>query len=78
PDSAKKQSLLKFDAILGLGIREVKPLNIPPAVTELITKREEARQAKEWAKADEFRGLIKSHGFTVDDTDLGPVVKPVR
>ncbi|MBI5466526.1 MAG: cysteine--tRNA ligase, partial [Candidatus Kerfeldbacteria bacterium] len=46
PDSAKKQSLLKFDAILGLGIREVKPLNIPPAVTELITKREEARQAK--------------------------------
>jgi cysteinyl-tRNA synthetase len=77
-EGVKKHSLLKFDQVLGLGLKDIQPLSIPPAVMEMVNKREQARQAKDWAQADEFRSAIKDHGFTVDDTELGPVVKPIR
>lgn len=78
PDSAKKQSLLKFDEVLGLGLKDVPPLTIPEAVLGLQADREAARAAKDWARADALRQEIATHGFTVDDTEFGSVIKRVR
>ena len=78
PDSAKKQSLLKMDEVLGLGLKGVPPLIVPPEVEALVSERERVRQAKDFAKADDIRTRVKELGFTVDDTDLGPVVKKLR
>jgi len=47
-------------------------------VQALVDERERVRTAKDFAKADDIRGRIKELGFTVDDTDLGPVVKKLR
>jgi len=47
-------------------------------VEALVTEREHIRQTKDFAKADDIRTRIKELGFTVDDTDLGPVVKKLR
>jgi cysteinyl-tRNA synthetase len=77
-DSAKKQSLLKFDTVLGLGLKDIKPLVIPPEVQALVDRRETARASKDWTLADELRAEIKSHNFIVDDSDTGAIVKRLR
>ncbi len=78
PDSAKKQSLLKMDEVLGLGLKNVPKLTIPPEVQALVEDRKRVRLARDYAKADDIRNRLKELGFTVDDTDLGPVVKKLR
>ncbi|MFP6808687.1 MAG: cysteine--tRNA ligase [Pseudomonadales bacterium] len=74
PDSAKKATLLIFDEILGLDIANWQPslIEVPQHVIELANQREQARQDKDWAKADELRGLIAEEGFSVEDTADGP------
>jgi len=74
-DSAKKQSLLKMDEILGLGLKDIKPIKVPKKVTDLVAEREQARANKDWAKSDAIRETVKSFGFMVDDTDIGPIIK---
>ncbi len=77
PDTAKKQSLLKFDEILGLGLKQVKPLTVPTEVQHLVAEREQARAQKNWVQADRLRQTIAEHGFALDDTELGPITKPL-
>lgn len=74
-DSTKKQTLLKFDEILGLGLKDIESLVIPPQITNLVKEREQARQDKDWNKADSLRQQILEQGFTVDDTELDSVIK---
>lgn len=77
PLSAKRASLLKFDRVLGLGFDGVNetPPAIPREVQLLINQREEARQLKDFVKADELRKRIETAGFRVKDTAGGPWVK---
>jgi len=42
-------------------------------VQGLLTEREEARAAKDWARADRIRDQIKAAGISVEDTPSGPV-----
>jgi cysteinyl-tRNA synthetase len=74
-DAAKKSSLLNMDGVLGLGLKDIPPLVVPAEVQTLIEERERVRQDKDFAKADDIRQRIKELGFTVDDTELGPVAK---
>jgi cysteinyl-tRNA synthetase len=74
-DAVKKQTLFKFDEILGLGLKNIKPLAVPKEITNLVKEREQARQEKNWGKADSLRQQILEQGFAVDDTEFGPVVK---
>ena len=71
--AAKKQALLKFDRVLGLGLAQpkVKKQSIPAEVTRLAEQRRQLRAAKEWAKADDLRQEIERRGFTVEDTAAG-------
>lgn len=73
PSAGKAQSLLKFDAVLGLGLDTyvAKPLEIPDNVRELVLKREDARMQKDWETADRLRKEIDAAGYEVEDTSDG-------
>jgi len=72
PASAKRKSLLEMDAVLGLRLDKVKETRLPSKAQKLIEKREEARKAGDFDKADEIRQQLKKMGIEVEDTPAGP------
>jgi cysteinyl-tRNA synthetase len=64
--------LVEFDAILGLGLRDRKPILIPVAIQRLADKREKARKSKFWLEADRLRMELEKKGWQVNDTPEGP------
>ncbi len=78
PASAKAESILKMDEVLGLGLAEHvgKPINIPGDVKTLAEERLIARQSKDWKKSDELREAIKEKGWIVEDTKEGYELSP--
>ncbi|MBR3246731.1 cysteine--tRNA ligase [Candidatus Saccharibacteria bacterium] len=62
----------KVDELFGLRLIEDSP-KATDDILELITKRDEARKAKDYAKSDEIRDELAKRGFTVKDTPEGPV-----
>lgn len=77
PTSAKSESLLKFDKILGLKLDEYlgKPLEIPRQVQELVSRREELRKEGKWQEADELRKEIEGKGYLLEDTPQESKIK---
>jgi len=74
-DSKKRLKLLEhFDSVLGIGIKEMKPVDftIPKEVTKLLQARERFRKNKMWAEADVVRNRIKDKGYIVLDKEKGP------
>lgn len=78
--SEKKATILDFDKVLGLNLREISTISnspllkkreIPLEITVLAEARLAARLSKDFAKADALRSEIESRGFTVKDTDKG-------
>jgi len=69
----KLATAYRFDQVLGLSIRdhEIETVSLTPQVQELLEKRKEARNNKEWDLSDSLRDEIQSHGFDVLDTDSG-------
>jgi cysteinyl-tRNA synthetase len=74
-DDAKKILILwkKITSVFGLTLSG--QAEIPEEIKELMKKREQARAGKDFKKSDELRALIEKHGFVVEDTANGPVVK---
>jgi cysteinyl-tRNA synthetase len=72
-DGTKGASLLKFDAVLGLGLSEIidQIEEIPVEVKSLMAARDQARQAKDWPAADDLRQQIYELGWEIDDTVTG-------
>ncbi len=75
PNSAKKQTILKFDEVLGLGLKKAKKIKIPKEVDALAKEREGARMKKDWKKSDELRSQLQKLGYSVEDTMDGPKIK---
>ncbi len=76
-DLADKQiTILDFDRVLGLNLRNYRPPVIPREIVDLANQREKARDNKDWAKSDELRQEIESKGYQVLDTDSGYTLKP--
>ena len=69
--------LLKFDEVLGLDLKNYKKQDdkLPDEIVELVSKRDEARNSKDWAESDRIRDLLISKGYKVQDTKEGTVVK---
>jgi cysteinyl-tRNA synthetase len=67
----KLQTIAKMDEVLGLNLLKKEEIKIPKNIQELVDKREQARKAKDWKKADEIRNKINSLGYLVEDTDKG-------
>jgi cysteinyl-tRNA synthetase len=60
-----------FDGVLGvIGEAEMKEA-LPKEAEELIKKREEARKARDWARADALRLRLREMGVVVEDTSQG-------
>lgn len=77
PTSAKAESLLKMDQVLGLKLDEYigKKIEIPPEVQKLLEHRGNARKAGDFEKSDELRKEIKKLGYEVEDTAEGIKIK---
>lgn len=58
-----------------LGVLEKEELVLSPEIKELIQKREEARDKKDWILADKIRSQIESMGIVIEDTPEGPKPK---
>ncbi len=73
----KRELVIYFDKIFGLGLSESKKSrdDIPVEIMELSVLREKFRQEKKWSESDETRGKIEKQGYTVEDTDKGPVIR---
>ena len=50
---------------------KVKKIEIPEEIKKLAKKRDEARENKDWKKADELREKIEKMGFGIEDGDDG-------
>ncbi|MEW5949584.1 MAG: cysteine--tRNA ligase [Thermodesulfobacteriota bacterium] len=64
-------ALKKLDAVLG--VMDFKEEALAPEIAALIEKREEARERKDWALADQMREQLSAHGIMVIDTPRGPI-----
>ena len=67
--------LLKFDEVLGLDLEhaqtEESKEELPEEIIDLMNRRKEARQNKDWALSDSLRDEIQSLGYSVKDTKDG-------
>lgn len=73
----KYQSLLLFDEVLGLGLKDLKEntQDLPENVLDLIKQRDEARKNKDYATSDKLRDELTTLGYTVKDSKDGTQVE---
>ena len=66
-------ALYDFDKVLGLNLRESaeKATSVDAELEGMIKQREEARAAKDWAKADQLRQQLSDMGIVLEDTPAG-------
>lgn len=73
--------LLEFDEVLGLGFREIADsLNMKEGqlIDELIYKRDQHREKKEWVESDKIRDELLKKGVEIEDTSKGTVWKWIK
>lgn len=68
-------TLLEFDKVLGLGLKDLKKEKIPKKVIDLAEERLLARKKKDWKKSDDLRDKIAKFGYVVGDTSDGYELK---
>jgi cysteinyl-tRNA synthetase len=73
--SAAKNLLKEMDSVLGFGFHRIKAEKIPAEIKNLLAKREQARENKDWKSADEARRVIEEAGYIVEDTPDGQKLK---
>jgi cysteinyl-tRNA synthetase len=70
--SEKCLSLIdEMTAVLGLLREKEASDDIDDEIQKLVEERQEARKAKNFARADEIRDLLKAKGITLEDTPQG-------
>ena len=82
PNKSKQlaELLLEFDEVLGADIQkeiEEKTIEIPEEIKDLIEKRKQARQNKDWALSDQIRDELKEKGYLVKDTKEGMTIEKI-
>jgi cysteinyl-tRNA synthetase len=63
----KRATMLRFDEVLGLGMKTWQKDEIPKEVLALAKERNTARLAKDFAKSDELRAKIANLGYEIKD-----------
>jgi cysteinyl-tRNA synthetase len=75
-------TLKHFDLVLGLDLeqllREARETPFPGEILQLRDAREQARQARDFKRADELRGELDARGYEIRDSKAGPVLMPKR
>jgi cysteinyl-tRNA synthetase len=79
PPATLKATTDSFDAVLGLGLRDWRPVvsNIPDDIRELLNEREQARAERDWTKADNLRKTLNARGWRVEDSAEGQRVSGI-
>lgn len=82
PSSAKAESLLTFDKVLGLNLHLAPPTefieeSIPDEITQLAEKRAALRKQKRYLLADKVRHKINKMGWDIKDSKKGTVIKKI-
>lgn len=75
PTSAKHQSIVLMDEVLGLGLNKIKKAKLPKGAKELIDRREKLRQEGKFKESDKLRKELLEMGVEVEDTPDGPIWK---
>ena len=70
--SAKHQSILVMDQVLGLGFAKLEKSQLPKGAKGLIEKREEFRKEGKFDESDKLRKELLEMGVEVEDTSDGP------
>ena len=65
----------RFDTVLGLLAAD--ETSADRQVEALLEERQQARQARDFARADALRTQIREHGYVIEDTPQGPRLKRV-
>ncbi len=63
--------MMSFDTILGVTGQIRQKEKLPREAEELIRRREEAREAKDWETADRIRRQLRGMGIMIEDTPKG-------
>ena len=74
----KKQVLLNFDKVLGLGLAQIRAIKIPEKISKLVAGREKFRTNKQFIQADALRKKEEVLGYKVEDTLYGPKITATR
>ncbi|HWW05840.1 cysteine--tRNA ligase [Collimonas sp.] len=76
--AVRKATLRAMDQVLGLDLDNWRPASheIPEEVETLARQRQAAREMRQWQEADRLRLQIKAHGFLVEDSASGWLLKP--
>lgn len=54
-----------------------RPVSADTRINTLLAEREQARQERDFSKADALRDALQDAGFDIEDTPEGPVLRPV-
>lgn len=68
------RAIVKADEVLGLSLKGA--VKIPTKVQSLLRQRELFRASKQFMQSDTLRKQIYELGYMVDDTPVGPFVRP--
>ena len=72
------ETYIKFDKIFAvLDVNDAKPAEVPTEIKILVDEREKARKNRDFTKSDEIRDLLKEKGWTIEDSQSGPILKPI-
>jgi cysteinyl-tRNA synthetase len=75
----KRDLLLHWDEVLGLGLDEVQPADrasLPEDTRYLVQIRDTARKNADYVQADALRARLASQGYGVRDTPSGSIIYP--
>ena len=81
PGREKRELLIGFDKVLGLGLKDIRPKKtaiIPRKIKDFVQKRELLRNNKQFIQADALRKQIEKLGYIVKDTSSGPLINRIK
>jgi cysteinyl-tRNA synthetase len=62
-------------AALGLPLRSGADVAVDPAAADLVRRRDQARAARDWARADALRTELEAAGWLVEDSPEGTRIR---
>jgi cysteinyl-tRNA synthetase len=66
--------VMELGEVLGLGFQS-QAVTASPEISSLIERREQARAARDFSQADALRIELWNHGYTVEDSPQGPLLR---
>ncbi|RLG12300.1 cysteine--tRNA ligase [Candidatus Pacearchaeota archaeon] len=73
----KINTIKEMDKVFGLNLFRKQKIKIPEEVQKLIKEREDAREKRDFKRADELRDKIKKRGYIIEDTPKGSVIRKI-